>query len=87
MAAGRKRTLGQEWSFETSHPKLSSVANDYLCNPRVQRAVGTALAANHIGFLIPCHRVIRESCEAGNYRWGIDCKLAMLAWESARASQ
>lgn len=54
---------------------------------RAQRAVGTALAANHIGFLIPCHRVIRESGDAGNYRWGAERKLAMLAWEAGRADQ
>lgn len=55
--------------------------------PRAQRAVGTALAANHIGFLIPCHRVIRETGDVGNYRWGTDRKLAMLAWEAGRANQ
>jgi AraC family transcriptional regulator of adaptative response/methylated-DNA-[protein]-cysteine methyltransferase len=55
--------------------------------PRAQRAVGSALAANHIGFLIPCHRVIRESGDAGNYRWGSDRKLAMLAWEAGKTSQ
>lgn len=55
--------------------------------PRAQRAVGTALAANPIGFLIPCHRVIRESGDAGNYRWGAERKLAMLAWEAGRAKR
>lgn len=55
--------------------------------PRAQRAVGSALAANHIGFLIPCHRVIRESGDTGNYRWGGERKFAMLAWEAGRANQ
>lgn len=55
--------------------------------PRAQRAVGTALAANPIGFLIPCHRVIRESGDASNYRWGTERKLAMLVWEAGRANQ
>jgi len=55
--------------------------------PRAQRAVGTALAANSIGLLIPCHRVIRESGDAGNYRWGAERKLAMLAWEASRSNQ
>jgi AraC family transcriptional regulator of adaptative response/methylated-DNA-[protein]-cysteine methyltransferase len=55
--------------------------------PRAQRAVGSALAANPVGFLIPCHRVIRESGDAGNYRWGPERKLAMLAWEAGRISQ
>ncbi len=62
------------------------LANHAGC-PRAQRAVGTALAANHIGFLIPCHRVIRESGDAGNYRWGTERKLAMLAWEAGRSNQ
>lgn len=56
-------------------------------SPRAQRAVGSALAANHIGFLIPCHRVLRESGDVGNYRWGNEKKLAMLAWESGRVNR
>jgi AraC family transcriptional regulator of adaptative response/methylated-DNA-[protein]-cysteine methyltransferase len=55
--------------------------------PKAQRAVGTALAANQIGFLIPCHRVIRQSGDAGNYRWGTDRKTAMLLWEAGRTRQ
>lgn len=53
-------------------------------SPKAQRAVGSALAANNIGFLIPCHRVIRESGDVGNYRWGSERKLALLGWEAAR---
>lgn len=55
--------------------------------PKAQRAVGTALAANTVGFLIPCHRVLRESGELGQYRWGTSRKAAMLAWEAARIEQ
>ncbi|TDR80095.1 methylated-DNA--[protein]-cysteine S-methyltransferase [Paludibacterium purpuratum] len=54
--------------------------------PKAQRAIGSALAANAIGFLIPCHRVIRASGEVGQYRWGSERKRAMLAWEAARAA-
>lgn len=50
--------------------------------PQAQRAVGGAVAANPIAFLIPCHRVIRESGETGNYRWGSARKLALLGWEA-----
>ncbi len=53
--------------------------------PRAQRAVGSALGANTIAWLIPCHRVIRDSGEISNYRWGPQRKAAMLGWEAARA--
>lgn len=52
--------------------------------PRAQRAVGSAMAANCIAYLIPCHRVIRESGDSGQYRWQPERKVAMLAWEAAR---
>lgn len=55
--------------------------------PNAQRAVGSALAANTVGYLIPCHRVIRESGELSHYRWGVSRKAALLAWEAARAEQ
>jgi AraC family transcriptional regulator of adaptative response/methylated-DNA-[protein]-cysteine methyltransferase len=51
--------------------------------PRAHRAVGTALSRNDIGYLIPCHRVIQESGEVGQYRWGADRKRAIQAWEQA----
>ena len=52
--------------------------------PTAARAVSNAVAHNPIAYLIPCHRVIRESGEMGGYRYGIPRKRAMLAWESAR---
>ncbi len=61
-----------------SYTDLSALAN----TPKAQRAVGSAMAANIIGFLIPCHRVIRESGELGNYRWGPERKMAIQAWEA-----
>lgn len=49
--------------------------------PKAVRAVGTAIGANPIAFLIPCHRVIRTDGSLGGFRWGLDCKKAMLEWE------
>ena len=54
-------------------------------SPKAARAVGTAMAANTIGYLIPCHRVIRETGDSGQYRWSPERKAAMLAWEQATA--
>jgi AraC family transcriptional regulator of adaptative response/methylated-DNA-[protein]-cysteine methyltransferase len=52
--------------------------------PKAARAVGTAIGKNNIAFLIPCHRVIRETGVIGEYRWGSVRKKALLAWEEAR---
>jgi AraC family transcriptional regulator of adaptative response/methylated-DNA-[protein]-cysteine methyltransferase len=53
--------------------------------PKASRAVGTAVGQNAIAYLIPCHRVIRETGILGDYRWGSIRKKAMLGWEAARA--
>lgn len=52
--------------------------------PTAARAIGSAVGANRIGWLIPCHRVIRAGGEITGYRWGSSRKAAMLGWEAAR---
>lgn len=52
--------------------------------PTASRAVGAAVGANHISYLIPCHRVIRGSGAIGGYAWGEERKRAMIGWEAAR---
>jgi AraC family transcriptional regulator, regulatory protein of adaptative response / methylated-DNA-[protein]-cysteine methyltransferase len=52
---------------------------------KASRAVGTAVGQNPIAYLIPCHRVIRETGVLGDYRWGSARKKALLAWEGSRA--
>lgn len=51
--------------------------------PRANRAVGSAVGANLISVLIPCHRVILSSGIIHNYRWGVARKKAVLAMECA----
>ena len=48
------------------------------------RAVASAVASNHIAFLIPCHRVIRSMGGFGQYRWGAARKQAIVGWEQAK---
>ncbi len=55
-----------------------------VARPTAARAVGNAIGKNPIGYLIPCHRVIRESGELGGYGWGVDRKTVMLGWEASR---
>lgn len=54
-----------------------------LGRPNAARAIGNAVGSNPISFLIPCHRVIRESGELGGYRWGLERKTAILGWEAS----
>ena len=52
-------------------------------NPAAVRAVGGAIGANAIAFLIPCHRVIRQGGLVSDYRWGATRKRALIGWEAA----
>jgi AraC family transcriptional regulator of adaptative response/methylated-DNA-[protein]-cysteine methyltransferase len=49
--------------------------------PTAARAVASAVGANPIGYLIPCHRVLRSSGALGGYRWGLERKMVMLEVE------
>jgi AraC family transcriptional regulator of adaptative response/methylated-DNA-[protein]-cysteine methyltransferase len=53
-------------------------------NPRAAQAVGQAIGRNPLAYLIPCHRVIRKTAAFGGYRWGLERKRAIVAWEAAR---
>lgn len=55
--------------------------------PKAARAVGAAVGANPVAFLIPCHRVLREGGGLGGYRWGTARKQALLAWEGAAVTK
>ncbi|NML22505.1 methylated-DNA--[protein]-cysteine S-methyltransferase [Pseudoflavitalea sp. G-6-1-2] len=53
-------------------------------SPRAMQAVGSAVGANPVGFLIPCHRVIRKNGALAEYLWGPERKKAILGWELSR---
>jgi AraC family transcriptional regulator of adaptative response/methylated-DNA-[protein]-cysteine methyltransferase len=57
-----------------------------LGEPLASRAVGSAIGANPVAWLIPCHRVIRRTGALSRYRWGETRKAAMLGWEAAHAA-
>lgn len=50
-------------------------------SPNATRAVGTAIGANHLALVIPCHRIIRHSGHIGGFGWGIPTKQKLLAHE------
>jgi len=57
---------------------------EHIQQPGASRAVGTAIGSNPVGYIIPCHRVIRSIGETGGYRWGSIRKKAMLGWEASK---
>jgi AraC family transcriptional regulator of adaptative response/methylated-DNA-[protein]-cysteine methyltransferase len=68
---------GSVWSYQA--------LSDYLGMENSVRAVASAVAKNPVGYLIPCHRVIRASGAINQYRWGVDRKAAMLILEKGTA--
>lgn len=55
--------------------------------PNGSRAVGTAVGANPVAWLIPCHRVIQSSGIVGGYHWGTTRKAAIIGWEAAKINE
>lgn len=55
-----------------------------VCTEKASRAVGAAVGANPISWLIPCHRVLASDGRLTGYHWGLPRKRAMLAYEAAR---
>jgi AraC family transcriptional regulator of adaptative response/methylated-DNA-[protein]-cysteine methyltransferase len=68
----------------SGHVTSYSAIGQHVGKPRAARAVGSAVGRNPIGFLIPCHRCLRNAGGLGGYHWGLTRKRAMLAWEGAR---
>ncbi len=60
----------------TTYAQLAALVG----SPGAARAVGNAVAANPVAWLIPCHNVLRQDGALGGYHWGEDRKRAMLAW-------
>jgi AraC family transcriptional regulator of adaptative response/methylated-DNA-[protein]-cysteine methyltransferase len=75
------------WEALLRIPPGALVAYDDIARgigrPGAARAVGGAVGANFISYLIPCHRVIQSSGAFGNYRWGAARKRLMIGVEGA----
>jgi AraC family transcriptional regulator of adaptative response/methylated-DNA-[protein]-cysteine methyltransferase len=71
-----KIPFGQMVSYDTIAQTIGQ--------PTAQRAVGTAIGSNRLGYIIPCHRVLQKVGGIGGYRWGTTRKKAILGWEMAR---
>ncbi len=60
---------------------------EYVGRPAAVRAVGSAVGANPVSLLIPCHRVIQKNGSVCNYGWGDAMKQKILKMESSLNSE
>lgn len=76
------------WEALLRIPRGAAVSYEHIAAhigaPRAVRAVGSAVGANPVAFVIPCHRVIRKMGDFGQYAEGALRKQAILGWEAAR---
>ena len=74
---GETRTYGE----------LARALAPKLGKPRLSaQAIGRAVAANPIALIIPCHRVIGANGTLTGYRWGLERKANLLAFEKLTRS-
>jgi len=63
----------------------SSIAAE-IGSPSASRAVGAAVGANPISFVVPCHRALGKSGALTGYHWGLTRKRAILGWEAGQTA-
>jgi O-6-methylguanine DNA methyltransferase len=77
-----RRLLDIPFGARTSYGQIAAD----LGRPKASRAVGSAVGANPVSLLVPCHRVLPSTGKPGNYRWGADRKRALLDAEQESGS-
>jgi AraC family transcriptional regulator of adaptative response/methylated-DNA-[protein]-cysteine methyltransferase len=79
----------QVWQALVRHGSATALSYSDLARrlgrPSASRAVGAAVGANPVAWLIPCHHVLQATGALGGYRWGVERKRAMLAWERSQS--
>lgn len=56
-------------------------------NPKYSHALGAAVGANPVAYVIPCHRTVPVTGKFGEYHWGSGRKAALISWEAAQREQ
>ncbi len=65
--------------------RYGELAKD-IGSPKAARAVGAAVGANPISFVVPCHRAVGSNGALTGYHWGLTRKRAMLGWEAGHCA-
>lgn len=72
-----RRLVKLPWGKTVSYAQLARMVG----HPRAVRGVASACARNPVGFVVPCHRVVRTGGGLGGYYWGLDRKRWLLERE------
>jgi AraC family transcriptional regulator of adaptative response/methylated-DNA-[protein]-cysteine methyltransferase len=65
------------WAQTVSYSAVAVMIN----KPAAVRAIGSAIGANPLSLLLPCHRVLRSDGSLGGYYWGLALKQQLLNFE------
>jgi AraC family transcriptional regulator, regulatory protein of adaptative response / methylated-DNA-[protein]-cysteine methyltransferase len=68
----------------TSYGSLAKQVGGEDAGSLAARAIGTAIGDNPVGYLIPCHRVLKSTGQISGYRWGVVRKQAILGYEASK---
>jgi methylated-DNA-[protein]-cysteine S-methyltransferase len=63
-----------------SYAKIAS----NIANPKAVRAVGSAIGANPVSIIVPCHRVIGSDGSLTGFAWGLEVKKKLLDLEKEK---
>jgi AraC family transcriptional regulator, regulatory protein of adaptative response / methylated-DNA-[protein]-cysteine methyltransferase len=75
-----QRLLDVPMGRATTYGKLAAAVG----SPKASRAVGAAVGANPISFVVPCHRAVGATGALTGYHWGLTRKRAILGWEAGQ---
>ena len=80
----------QVWKALLTIPRGATVSYAEVArragSPGAYRAVGAAIGANPISWLIPCHRALSRDGRLTGYHWGLPRKAAMLGREAVEVA-
>jgi methylated-DNA-[protein]-cysteine S-methyltransferase len=79
----RRKVLRQTAKIPFGETRSYTEMAERAGSPRAVRAAGSALGANPIPIVVPCHRVLRRGGALGGYGGGLELKEALLQLEGA----
>jgi AraC family transcriptional regulator, regulatory protein of adaptative response / methylated-DNA-[protein]-cysteine methyltransferase len=68
----------------TSYGSLAKQVSGEQSGSLAARAIGTAIGDNPVGYIIPCHRVLKSTGQISGYRWGVVRKQTILGYEASK---